>query len=244
MQDHSASCETHRADHSALLQNLTQALQALGLLLRGGFNPQAEDSLPLLPSGRSVGSVLMVGNAGPGMWRVFSASRESADGQAHSLNRWTLRQVDAIALAVGGAALYPFNAAPVWPFQRWAARAEAVAPSPLGLFIHPEYGLWHAYRAAVLIAPKLDFPPLEANPSPCLSCAGQPCLNSCPVGAFSRNGYDVPACARHLGTPAGQDCLGGGCVARRACPVGTGYVQSPAQNSFHMDAFFKAVQGW
>ena len=37
-------------------------------------------------------------------------------------------------------------------------RAEAVAPSPLGILIHPDYGLWHAYRGALAFAERLALP--------------------------------------------------------------------------------------
>lgn len=231
------------ASPSALVHSVTQALDRLGLWVRGGFKPEPSDALPALPNGQSANTLLMVGNAGPALWRAFSASPEAADGQAHPLNRWTRQHVDAIANAAGGVALYPFDAAPVWPFQRWAPRAEPVRPSPLGLLIHPQYGLWHAYRAAILLATDENFPAHAPSVAPCSTCADRPCLTSCPVGAFSSSGYDVPACARHLDSPEGQDCLEGGCLARRACPVGAGYAQAPAQNAFHMRAFYMAVSG-
>ena len=230
-------------DSTDLLQTISQALAPLGLLLRGGFRPAPEDALPALPDGRAPGTLLMVGNAGPALWRAFAASHEAADGQPHPLNRWTRAHIDALASALGGVALYPFDVTPVWPFQRWAARAEPVHPSPLGLLIHPQYGLWHAYRAAILIGEDLHLPVPAASASPCESCADRPCLSTCPVGAFTPKGYDVPTCASHLALAAGQDCLGQGCRARRACPVGADYAQAPAQNSFHMQAFFRAVRG-
>jgi len=186
--------------------------------------------------------VLLVGNAGPGMWRAFSKSAQAHDGAPHPLNRWTRHHVDAIASAAGGVALYPFDATPAWPFQRWAARCEPVHPSPLGLLIHPDYGLWHAYRAAIVIAEPTDLPAPTPAASPCQTCAERPCLSRCPVGAFSASGYDVPACARHLQSPEGADCLQGGCLARRACPVGADYQQQAAQNAFHMRAFLNAVK--
>lgn len=234
------------ANYAALSQtashSITQALNALGLLLRGGFKPTPDDALPMLANGQATGTLLMVGNAGPAMWSAFSASPQATDGQPHPLNRWTRQHVDAIAQAAGGVALYPFDATPVWPFQRWAARAEPVFPSPLGLLIHPQYGLWHAYRAAILVGADLNLPAPAPSASPCATCADKPCLSACPVGAFSTKGYDVPVCASHLTLPAGQDCRDGGCLARRACPVGVDYAQAPAQNAFHMQAFYRAVR--
>ena len=223
------------------LSKISEALTALGLSLRGGFQPNSTDALPPLPHARAAATVLLVGNAGPHMWRAFSNSTQAQDGAPHPLNRWTRQHLDAIANTVGGMALYPFDATPAWPFQHWAARCEPVHPSPLGLFIHPEYGLWHAYRAAIVLAEPIEWPAPTPVASPCQTCADRPCLSRCPVAAFSASGYDVPTCARHLQSTAGADCLQSGCLARRACPVGADYQQLPAQNAFHMRAFLKAV---
>ena len=51
---------------------------------------------------------------------------------------------------------------------------------------------------------------------------------------------DVPACAAHLGSQQGTDCMELGCRARRACPVGRAYIYEPAQALFHMSAFLCA----
>lgn len=223
-------------------EKIAKALSAVGLMLRGGFAPEPADGLPMLSGGRPSRTVMLVGNAGPALWQAFAASPEAADGRPHPLNRWTRREVDAAAAIVGGVALYPFDADPPWPFQRWARRAEPVHPSPIGLLIHPEYGLWHAYRAAILLADPLDLPPPAPIPSPCDTCLAKPCLSTCPVGAFTPAGYAVAACLNHLEVPAGEDCLGAGCRARRACPVGAAYRQEPAQAGFHMRAFRTAAR--
>jgi epoxyqueuosine reductase QueG len=222
-------------------EKIAKSLEAAGLMLRGGFAPAAEDRLPTV-SGRPARTLLLVGNAGPALWRVFASSPEAGDGRAHPLNRWTRRQVDAVAAAAGGLALYPFDAEPPWPFQRWAQRAEPVHPSPIGLLIHPEYGLWHAYRAAILLAETVAFPARAELPSPCESCADRPCLSACPVNAFTAAGYSVMACLNHLEAPVGEDCMAEGCRARRACPVGRGWGPEPAQASFHMQAFRSAAK--
>ena len=226
-----------------MLESIAQALEPLGLRLRGGMHVAPGDKVPALPDGSAAQTLLLVGNAGPALWRAFAAAPEYADGQSHPLNRWTRRQLDAVAIPFGGTVLYPFDEAPAWPFQRWAARCEAVHQSPLGLLVHPQYGLWHAYRGAILVAPVLELAAPAPAPSPCQSCAGQPCLSRCPVGAFTPGGYNVAACAAHLALPEGQDCLGAGCLARRACPVGADFAQAAAQNAFHMRAFRDAVSG-
>jgi hypothetical protein len=51
----------------------------------------------------------------------------------------------------GAVGLFPFQK-PHLPLQRWAKRAESCHASPLGMFIHPEHGLWHGYRCALALA--------------------------------------------------------------------------------------------
>lgn len=214
---------------------------ASGLMLRGGFHPRPADGVPSLADGRVPGTVLMLGNAGPAMWRAFAAAPELADGGRDPLDRWTRRSVCALAGPLGATPMFPFGGPPHLPFQRWAMRADCVAPSPIGLLIHPEHGLWHAYRAALGFAEALALPPRREEPSPCERCAERPCLRTCPVAAFSSAGYDVAACVRHIGSPPGADCMALGCRARRACPVGVGYAQAADQAAFHMLAFRDAA---
>ena len=219
-----------------LQTSLTEPLKAAGLILRGGFHVTDADGAPA-----GVKTILMVGNAGPAMWRAMGA----ALGQGPDpMNRWTEETVGPIAETFGAAPLYPFGAPPYYPFQRWARRAEDVHPSPLGILIHPDYGLWHAYRAALCFGTLLDLPPAAARPSPCAACEEKPCLTACPVGAFTvEEGYDVPACTGHLRRPEGEDCMRLGCRARRACPVGTGFTYLEEQAAFHMAAFEAARPG-
>ncbi|WP_027288766.1 4Fe-4S dicluster domain-containing protein [Rhodovibrio salinarum] len=220
----------------SVYRELADALEGHGLLLRGGFQAAPDDRLP-----EGSGTVLMVGNAGPALWQVFTQAPEATDGQPDGLDRWTRRVMHEFATAFGARPVLPFEGPPYVPFQRWAQRAEAVAPSPIGILIHPDYGLWHAYRGALVFAQALDLPPADKRGRPCDNCPDAPCLNTCPVGAFTPDGYDVHACATHIGQLDGRECVDGGCLARRACPVGTSYQYTPAQASWHMQGFLGAT---
>ncbi len=219
----------------SVAEHVATSLKIQGLLLRGGFRATPDDGLP-----EGEGTVLMVGNAGPDLWRVFPQAPEACDGHPNGLDRWTRRVMTDLAQAFGARAVLPFDGPPYAPFQRWAQRAEPVYPSPIGILIHPDYGLWHAYRGALVFEEPLELPPADERARPCDSCPDKPCLTTCPVGAFTGAGYDVAACASHIATPAGQDCVDGGCLARRACPVGTDYRYNPDQASWHMRAFVGA----
>lgn len=215
---------------------LAAALAPCGLILRGGFHPEPGEA-----GLEGAGTVLLIGNAGGAMWEAF---QPHMDGAPDPLNRWTRGIIEPIAEGFGARSLYPFGE-PHWPFQRWALRAEALFPSPLGLLIHPEYGLWHAYRAALLFSERLPLPARSDATSPCGSCAEKPCLSACPAGAFSGAGYDVPACASYLRLSSASvdetDCLTAGCHARNACPAGRGWRYPDAQIRFHMTAFGRSV---
>ncbi|MBS0255507.1 MAG: ferredoxin, partial [Proteobacteria bacterium] len=122
-----------------------EAVAAQGLVVRGALRLAEGESNGVLAGRRSL---VLVGLAGRAGWDGFAASPEAADGAPDPLDRWSRRCLTALAGELGAVALYPFGGPPYWPFQRWAQRAEPVSPSPLGLLIHPEFGLWHSYRGA------------------------------------------------------------------------------------------------
>ena len=226
------------ADGEALaLAPIVAAIEDRGLAARGAF---ALDDADCASGLDGLAAIVLVGVAGARGWDAFATSPEVRDGRADPLDRWSRRIVDALAADLGARPLYPFGGPPYWPFQRWAMRAEPVHASPLGLLIHPDYGPWHSYRGALGFASPIAIPERTLRASPCETCASRPCLSACPVGAFTPGGYDVAACAAHLRTEAGRACMDGGCLARRACPVGGEYTHGAAQTRFHMRAFLSA----
>ena len=225
---------------AGLFGRIEAELGEQGLLVFGGFAPEAADAVPALPDGRAAGTLLMVGNAGPAVWAAFAAAPEAGDGAPDPLDRWSKRVLGRLAEAQGGTAIFPSDGPPYPPFVAWAKRAAPVRESPLGMLIHPVYGLWHAYRGALALPARLDLPKPAATAYPCETCADKPCLTTCPVDAFGPDGYAVADCVAHIATPAGADCLDLGCRARRACPIGRDYVYDPPQARFHMEAFLGA----
>jgi ferredoxin len=168
------------------------------------------------------------------MWEAFT---KAGLGGHDPLDRWSRRVLDTIATQLDASVVMPSDGPPFNPFQRWAMRAEPVHSSPLGILIHPRWGLWHGYRGALLFAEVLDLPDVEVLESPCVTCEAKPCLTTCPVGAFTGSEYRVEACATHLNSAAGTRCLTGGCLARHACPIGKDARPGSDQAAFHMRAF-------
>lgn len=226
------------------LETVAEALHACGLALRGAFHPDPQTAGLELPNGHPAETILLAGNAGPGMWARFARERRD---EPDPLDAWATRALRAVADQFGAALVLPQDGPPFAPFSRWAQRAEPVYASPIGIVIHPEYGLWHAYRGALLFARRLALPSPVRPPRPCDSCDARPCLSACPVSAFTAtpeglaDGYDAEACAAHVASPAGADCRERGCLARRACPVGRAYAYPEAQQRFHMAAFLATI---
>ena len=218
-------------DKDSVLQLLCAALRTEGLLLRGGFHPEPDDDAP-----PGTATLLLFGKSGPEMWHAFEKGRRRG---TDPLNDWTRRVLSGVADRFGAAAIFPFDGPPYAPFFGWARQAEAVSESPIGMMIHPAYGLWYAWRRALAFREKLAVPEFERVPMPCDGCNDKPCRTACPVDAFRDGTYDVAACAAHLRMEAGADCMALGCQARRACPIGSGHIYAPAQARFHMRAFLR-----
>jgi hypothetical protein len=228
------------------IADLAAALQRHGMLIRGGFALNAEDEqglagFPELAVAGQERMLLLIGNAGPALYDAFFAAGGPAGERAgdHPLDDWTRSVIAPIAEKFGARAAFPSDGPPWLPFQRWAMRGEGLKPSPLGVLIHPEFGLWHAYRAALVFARPVALPLAPKMAHPCDSCADRPCLSTCPVGAVTETSYAVDNCARHVAGRDGGPCRGGGCLARRACPVGAGHRYPERALAFHMAAFLR-----
>src|SRR5690606_31319791 len=224
-----------------VIAEIDRLLAGTGLIARGGFHPEPDDQVPVLPDGRPALSVVLIGNAGGALWRRFVEAGPHED-PLHPFDRWLNPILRAKAAELGAHALLPSKGPPYPPIQRWGARAEPVYRSPIGIMIHPDYGLWHVYRAAYLFAERLDLPPRADRPNPCDSCAKKPCLMVCPVDAFKPSSFDARACVDHVVGERGGNCRDRGCLARRACPVGRAYAYPPETAAFHMRAMTRAVQ--
>jgi hypothetical protein len=211
------------------------AIAREGFVALGWFTPKPADGVPEVDAGGPARFVILIGNAGPAMFRRFARERQTGED---ALDRWCADTIGTLAATLGARAVFPSDK-PALPFLTWARASGLSHSSPLGLNIHADYGLWHAYRAALLFPIAFDLP-ASSSKHPCESCVGKPCLTACPVHAFDGRSYDVETCVDHIASALGTECMEGGCLARRACPVGRQYAYEPGQMQFHMLAFRKS----
>jgi len=228
----------HDISRASKIQSL---LKPHGLLVLGAMRVSEEDGVPDVAESRPARQLLLIGNGGSSLWPVFRHSSEFRDGLADPLDRWSKRVGEYLATELGGRAIFPFDGPPYPPFLCWAGKTGQVLPSPVSMFIHAKFGLWHAYRFALAFSEQQDGFPAEAQfKSPCLDRKNQPCLKACPVSAFTSNTYRVERCMDYLVNDTETACMRLGCEARRACPAGREFTYLPEHARFHMDAFVKS----
>ncbi len=215
---------------------LDELLREHGLFVRG-VTRMTDDEVEAYALDTDRTQLALVGNVGSSYWSQFSQSGEFSDGGPDPLDRWSRRIATSIAEKLSLRPLYPFEGPPYFPFQQWAKRAEALEQSPIGVMMHPQIGLWHSYRFALLGADLGQQAATENAASPCLSCVDKPCLHTCPVDAFDASGYAVERCATFLQETPEAGCHQQGCLARYACPVAPELRYLAAQGSFHLRAF-------
>ena len=220
-------------DSDTAYADLNNLLEQRGLMARGGLFLDRDADLAAQEHGYR--TIVLAGHVGSSFWPNFERFRDSYRGN-DPLDAWSRSVGDAIEAELDCVALYPFEK-PWWPFQSWIARTEGLRPSPLGILIHPEFGLWHGYRAAFAFREAINIPAPKALAHACDDCTDKPCMAACPVGAVAEQAFQLKACRTHLAGNVGRaGCMVQGCLSRNACPVGAGYRYNGAQLRFHMDA--------
>src|SRR5260370_7508847 len=177
-----------------LIETAFSAIERAGLVPRGAFKLEDGERVGELADLRTIVLHGMVGGEG---WNALAASPEASGGLAAPLDRWSRRLIEALAHELGGRALFPFGGPPFLPFQRWAQRAEPVHSSPIGLLIHPYYGLWHSYRGALGFREKLALPEPAAAPNPSESSSRRPSLKTPPAPPLPQLRSPLPPSPRH-----------------------------------------------
>lgn len=233
----------------SIVELLDKSLAEFGMDVLGAFRPEPDelDALDFSSSKDSDFVGVMVANFGQKMWPSFTASSHYNDGQSDPLNRWSSEVLGQVAKQFDGDLRLPFER-PFLPFQNWAKRTGKVETSPLGILIHPEYGLWFGLRGVLFVnvenqqVEKLIQPP-QVPAKLCQECTEKPCLSACPVNAFGDEGLNVKSCFSHLErvekSAASPNCLEVGCAARAACPVANEHQYSRDQLQFHMHAYYR-----
>jgi len=174
-------------------------------------------------------SLVLIGSTGTALWSAMGDWRARPD----PIDSWCAQALARFrdALPVRGVFVFP-SKTPVsmLALGRLAGWAH---PTPLGLGMHPEHGLWVGYRGALLLDARFAERGLGGDESPCASCEGQPCVAACPVGAVQPGGVELVTC---FGQRLAETPCATACGARLACPVGDQSRYGAEQIAHHHEA--------
>lgn len=212
-------------------------LSAGGLDLGGVLDAQDYDRLVppawrLANIGSQIASVLIVGNAGRGLWTRMRKTPGA------------LAEPDPVDRYVRGLLREACSAEPdevrahhhyddqrdgrFLPLLELARSAGLGTPGRVGVLLHPRFGPWISLRAAIYLrsrhapSPPLDFDPCPACPAPCAT--------HCHGGAISGEALDGVACFR---AKLRIDPCREACAAREACVIGREHAFTREQIAHH-----------
>lgn len=190
---------------------------------------------PMRDAGIAVGDysrLVVVGHGGRGMWEALGRFGFRTDDPVDFFSTHLVQQMIGDYLDDARSQIIYPGRGPGVPLIRLGEAAGWSRPSPIGPGIHPEYGLWFAYRVAFLT----DAPLLETEkPSPlrpCDTCEGRPCLGGCPAGAVRWPvDFQLQPCLGYR--LAHESPCADRCLARLACPVAPQHRYSDEQIGYH-----------
>jgi epoxyqueuosine reductase len=196
-------------------------------------------------------SIVVIGNGGGALWHAFKAHTALDPGwwsRENPLDDFTREVVErdiAAPIRASGArctTVYPFlNNGPTLNFIELGKVAGVAGPSILGVTVHPIYGPWIAFRAALLLDEELDSPGDALDFDPCPRCAVRSCIPACPANAVSVDaGWDIPKCLTHR-VEVEADCALR-CHARANCVLGPEHRYPDEELAYHQMRSLRAIR--
>lgn len=187
-------------------------------------------------------SIVVIGNGGGAMWNSLKAHAAGNPGwwnRDNPLDDFIGEVIErdvAAPLRASGVrctTVYPFmSAGPTLNFIELGKVAGIAAPSILGVTVHPVYGPWIAFRAALLLDEAIDWPGEALGFDPCPRCTVRSCIPACPAGAVSlESGWDIPRCLTHR-VEVEPDCTPR-CHARAGCVLGPEHRYPDDELAYH-----------
>lgn len=175
--------------------------------------------------------VILIGHGGRELWQsldpIHWRHTDPIDSFSHAAAQHFSQQV---LRGYRYQIIYP-GTRPV-ALQQLGSTAGWHCDSPLGLGIHPHWGLWFAYRAVILTDAPL---PEIGQPDPataCEQCPDQPCISHCPAQALKPDGQiDMSRCGDYR-LEEDSSCSDR-CLSRLSCPVAGEHRYTLEQINYH-----------
>lgn len=226
----------------------SESLLESGFLLQGSIEFEDLDDQTIAPindAGFSFGPgerLVFFGQAGPTLWE------ESVRKELHHDHPFDAVSVERTSAWMAAAfpderfdVVYPTTDALI-PLGQLTSQLGWGESSPLGISIHPTFGLWIAHRVAAITSADLYHEPAD-HESPCETCATNDCVSACPVGAVSSTAaFDLTACAPYRASEQSECAYQ--CLSRNACPVGAENRYGDKQMRHHYGSGLASIRQW
>jgi hypothetical protein len=198
-------------------------------------------------------SIVVIANGGGGLWSALKRHAEKHPRwwrREHPLDDFTRAIVEneiAPAACKGGVqctVVFPFmQGKATLNFIELGKAAGLAGPSILGVVVHPRFGPWIAFRAAILIDDEIDAPGEARGFDPCPTCVERPCIAACPTAAVAfPTGWDIPRCLTYR-IESESDCAPQ-CHARIACVIGPEHRYPDDELAHHQRRALMAMRPW
>jgi len=202
-----------------------------------GLNLQAVFDLNTLPAGliapeecTGFRQLLLFGNGGGTFWQALG--RAGMQGE-HPVDRFSVACVARYMRETLPEHCYRllYPGVTVIPLQTLGKLAGWHHPSPMMVGINAEWGVWFAYRVALLADTELTPTVPWTAPSPCNDCGKRPCVSACPAGALDSGSLQLERCLAYRRREDSRCRLT--CLARETCPAGAAHRYSDQQLRYH-----------
>lgn len=187
--------------------------------------------------------LILIAHAGTAFWQALTQNHpQLLDENANPVDTYTRNTVDTFFKETLQTRRYDILYPGRLPLDLQALGTQAGwhHPSPFWVGVNNRYGSWFAYRALILA--DSNFAPTTpwAEPSPCTSCATQPCISACPAQALQDGQLNLERCLNHRRQP--ESSCRYQCLARNACPVGSEHRYDATQMQHHYAASLKFIE--
>jgi epoxyqueuosine reductase len=198
-------------------------------------------------------SIVVLGNGGRSFWSAFQLHAARNPGwreRENPLDDFTRNVMEhEIAARLDRAGLrhtvvYPFmNDGRSLDFVSLGRIAGIAGPSILGVAVHPMFGPWIAFRAALLLDVLMDIPGDALGFDPCPGCVARSCIRTCPAGAIGfPSGWNVPKCLTWR-VENEADCARR-CHARAGCVLGPEHRYPDDEIAYHQMRALRAMRAY
>ncbi len=187
--------------------------------------------------------LVMLGHGGRQLWEAMTADDWKI---ADPIDNYSIRIANLFAKqtlpSFNNLFLFP-NQDYLIPLQQLGELAGWCHPSPLGLGISPQFGVWYAYRAAFLTSAPLPIASFPMETSPCTPCQMKPCISTCPAEAVVNiDQFNLTNCAEHR--IAMKSTCADRCLARMACPIAPEHQYSLEQINYHYQHSLDSIKNY